>query len=149
MWLAWHLSAQTVPRTCLVPGGPDRSTGRNSLIIFVEIFDSRHGHSPIRSSQLSHFLPTSKFYTNRLSSGWLSGAPPPTNQPHVDERPPADPSPMPLAFSKHSIYRSSNVLSDTSWDCYQSPLHPQIETTYPDEVQTVHHTSRTSAIRFL
>ena len=64
----------------------------------------------------------------------------------VDERPLADPSPTPLASSERSIHRSSDVPSDTSWDCYQSPLQPQIVTTCADEVQTVYHASWASPI---
>jgi len=66
---------------------------------------------------------------------------------HVSEPLLADSSPTPTAtFPDDSIYESSDVPPDTTYDCYPSPFQPQIETTRADEVQTNYHVSWASTV---
>jgi len=60
---------------------------------------------------------------------------------YVDEQPLVDSSSAGVTFPNDSIYESSDVPDDTTYDHFQSPLQPQNLATLVDKGQNVHHAS--------
>lgn len=67
------------------------------------------------------------------------------NHPYVGELLLADPTPTGTTFSDGFIYDCHDNTADTTYDCYQSTIPPQIVTTHVDELQTVRHATWASA----